>query len=252
MFSNSRCLSDRLNIYSLNEEKKMNRKTLVILAGVLMLTAIDHRVLRATDSRSQNSQGDGCGQRNGCRQANGASAYRSSTTHGGDPRPLPPTAKLEIVNVPMNYRDAGDFITVTIKYITDTAVGPASGVAAMALTGLNNVPINMPVRLAAKGVDPTVPVTRTTWTLTTPPGSQAKLKDPNAPKTEFTPDVVGTYKVDVVLANAAGSSPMESVKIYAGTFVGDNAKNCVPCHKNKVEEWSKTGHANIFRRKLIT
>ncbi len=165
------------------------------------------------------------------------------------PKPPAPTAKIDIVSVPMNYREAGDFITTTIKYITDTAVGPANAVVATALTGLNNVPINIPVRVAGLGVG-TAPVTRTTWTLTVPPGSQAKLKDAAAAKTEFTPDVVGTYKLDLVLANATGSSPMASVKIYAGTFVGDSAKNCVQCHKTKVDEWAKTGHANIFRQEL--
>jgi hypothetical protein len=88
-----------------------------------------------------------------------------------------------------------------------------------------------------------VPITRTTWTLTVPPGSQAKLKDPAAPKTEFTPDIVGTYKVDVVLANAAGASPMASVKINVGTLVGENEKNCKTCHPAQVTNYGQTVHA---------
>jgi hypothetical protein len=124
------------------------------------------------------------------------------------PRPLPPTARLVIEG-----------------------------------TGLTNVPVNTPVKLMAEGLDPKVPITRTTWTLTAPPGSQAKLKDPAALKTEFTPDIVGTYKVDVVPANAAGSGPMASVKIHAGTLVGDNEKNCKTCHPAQVTNYAQTVHA---------
>lgn len=124
------------------------------------------------------------------------------------PRPLPPTARLEIGG-----------------------------------NGLNNVPVNSVVQLISSGEDPKVPVTRTVWTLTAPPGSRARIKDPNADKTEFTPDVVGTYKIDVVLQNAAGSSRMASVKIHAGTLVGDPEKNCKTCHPAQTTDVTKTKHA---------
>jgi hypothetical protein len=110
-------------------------------------------------------------------------------------------------------------------------------------TGLHNVVIGTPVQLLSSGYDPRVPVTRTAWTLTVPPGSQAKLKEATAPKTEFTPDVVGIYKVDLILQNAAGASPMASVKISAGTIAGNNDKNCVTCHPAKVAGWLPTKHA---------
>jgi hypothetical protein len=68
------------------------------------------------------------------------------------------------------------------------------------------------------------------------------LKDPAAAQTEFTPDVVGTYKVDAVLANASGSSPMASIKITAGTLVGDNLKNCQTCHAAQTTGYANTVH----------
>jgi hypothetical protein len=137
-----------------------------------------------------------------------ASAPQIASAQGPTPAPVPPTAKLTI--------------------------GGA---------GLTNVPISSTVQLSSAGLDPKVPVTRTTWTLTVPPGSKAALKANNTPATEFTPDVVGTYKVDVVLTNAVGASPMASVKINAGTLVGENDKNCKTCHPAQATNFVQTVHA---------
>lgn len=164
-------------------------------------------------------------------------------------KPKPPVAVLEIVPVPANARDP-NAITTTIKYMTDTTVGPKTGVVALGTTGLTNVPLNVRVLLSARGADPTVPVTKTTWTLTVPQGSKAALSDAAAAMTSFIPDVVGVYKVDVVLANEGGSSPMASIKIHAGTFVGFTAGNCKQCHPKKAEEWAKTGHAKILTEEI--
>jgi len=122
---------------------------------------------------------------------------------------------------------------------------PKAPVAKLELggAGLTNVVVSTTVQLVSGGVDPTVPVTRTVWTLTAPPGSQAKIKEPNAAKTEFTPDMVGTYKIDVVVQNAVGASPMASIKINAGTLVGDNQKNCQTCHPAQTTGWMTTVHA---------
>lgn len=114
-------------------------------------------------------------------------------------------------------------------------------------TGLTNVPINMPVQLMSSGLDPKVPVTVTTWTLTVPAGSKVTLKpeERTQPKLTFTPDVVGRYKVDVVLSNASGNSPMASVQIFAGTIIGDNEKNCKTCHPSQTTLWTTTVHAKV-------
>jgi len=103
-------------------------------------------------------------------------------------KPKPPVAVLEIVPVPANAK-APNAITATIKYMTDTAVGPKTAAVALGTTGLTNVPLNVRVLLSSRSADPTVPVTKTTWTLTVPQGSKAALSDAAAPMTSFTPDV---------------------------------------------------------------
>ena len=67
---------------------------------------------------------------------------------------------------------------------------------------------------------------------------------------KFTPDVSGTYKVDLVLTNEAGASPMASLKIRAGEYIGVEDGNCARCHPQQTKEWSQTGHAVIFQREI--
>ena len=157
----------------------------------------------------------------------------------------PPAAKLEILAVPGNIKDA-NAITGTVKYLTDTVVGPKTATVALFSSGLPNVPISVPVHLSVTAADPASKVMTATWTLTAPEGSQAKIKDSKSPTvTEFTPDLVGAYKVDVVLENASGKGELDSVTLHAGTYVGETAGNCKQCHGDKVAEVAKTGHAAI-------
>ncbi len=163
-------------------------------------------------------------------------------------KPAPPAAVLEIVALPANPQIPGA-ITATMTYITDTVVGEKKATVAMGLTGLNNVPINVPVRVAVKPEDPKNPG-KPKWTLTAPNGSKAALKDAAAEKTEFTPDIVGWYKVDVALTNDGGTGESASVQIFAGTFVGVTAGQCETCHPTKTAEWAKTGHANNLKEEI--
>jgi hypothetical protein len=164
--------------------------------------------------------------------------------------PKPPVAVLKVVAVPGN-ASLPNPITATLKYITDTAVGEKSATAAMGTTGLSNVPINVPIRLAVSAADPKN-TGKPTWTLVNKPAdSKAAFKDPTAMVAEFTPDVVGKYQVSVALKNEAG---LTSTAVYAffnaGTFIGVDAGNCKQCHAGKVEEWAKTGHATMFKDQL--
>ena len=110
-----------------------------------------------------------------------------------------PPRKLEILAVPGNIENA-NAITGTVKYMTDTAVGPKTATVALFSSGLPNVPISVPVHLSVTPSDPASKVMTATWTLTAPDGSKAKIKDSKPlTVTEFTPDLVGAYKVDVVL-----------------------------------------------------
>ena len=62
------------------------------------------------------------------------------------PTAAPPAAKLEILAVPGNIKDA-NAITGTVKYMTDTTVGPKTATVALFSSGLPNVSISVPVHV---------------------------------------------------------------------------------------------------------
>ncbi len=160
------------------------------------------------------------------------------------PKAEPPTAVLSIVPVAANAQDPNVF-TATVKYITDTVVGPATVVQNLGDAGLTNHPVGVPVHVSVAPANPKDQVSKIAWTLTAPKDSKAAIKDPAAATTEFTPDIVGMYKVDATITNDAGSGS-DTVQIHAGTYAGNDATTCKQCHANKVEEWAKTGHAVIL------
>lgn len=156
------------------------------------------------------------------------------------PKPLPPTAVLNIVPVAAGVIDP-NVITATLGATTTLYFGA---------TGLQNSSLGVPVHLSASVADPKNPAKKFAWTLTKPSESKAALKDPAAQTTEFTPDVPGYYKVDVVASNDAGAGPMASVQIHIDTYVGVTNGNCKQCHPAKVAEWEKTAHATKLKREI--
>ncbi len=120
----------------------------------------------------------------------------------------------------------------------------------MGTTGLNNVSIGVPVTLQGSASDPKASVSKYAWTLTKPGGSKSVLTSNNEPTVKFTPDVSGVYKVDLVLSNDAGSSPVASVQIHAGEYIGTGVGNCFQCHSEKTQGWSETGHATKVTREI--
>ncbi len=156
-----------------------------------------------------------------------------------------PESLIQLVPVAANAAADPNVITATFQYVTSTVVGPAKATAAMGTTGLPNHPINVPMHIAIKA-DPKNPPTKVAWTLTSPPGSKAAIAKSDAAATEFTPDVSGVYRLQVALTDAKGTVVNDALQIYAGTYIGVNDGNCKQCHPQKVEEWSKTGHADIF------
>ncbi len=201
----------------------MNKKTLVIFAGIATFIALVAMIFAPAPQM----------------------AYAQNPT----PAPQPPVAVLKVVAVPANAALPGA-ITGTLTYITDTAVGAAKTTAAMGTTGLSNVPINVPVRLEVSAADPNN-TGKPTWALTKPSDSKAAIKDPAAMMTEFTPDVVGAYMVSVSLKNDAGAtSNTEYATFHAGTFIGESVGNCKNCHPEKAAEWAKTGHAMILTEEI--
>jgi hypothetical protein len=196
----------------------LNKKSLVILAGLLTITAF--LILISWSPATVMAQGP------------------TAT-------PQPPVAVLQVVGLPANAALPGA-ITATLSYITDTAVGAAKTTVAVGTTGLSNVPINVPVFLQVAAQDPKNSG-KPTWGLTKPADSKATITSTTAMAAKFTPDVVGAYMVSVSLKNDAGvTSNTEYTFFNAGTFIGVTNGNCKQCHPTQVAEWGKTGHADIF------
>jgi hypothetical protein len=199
-----------------------NRQTLVILAGLVLITVLF--IFISWNPATVIAQGP------------------SST-----PTPVPPVAKLIVVGVPANAALPGA-ITATLSYITATAVGAAKTTVALGTTGLSNVPINVPIVLQVAPGDPKNSG-KPTWTLAGKPiDSKATITTTTAMGAKFTPDVVGAYYVSVSLKNDAGQTSNTDYAFFnAGTYIGIDAGGCKTCHPAKVDEWTKTGHASIFK-----
>jgi len=152
-----------------------------------------------------------------------------------------PTAVINIVPVIAKLTDP-NAIVATLPG-TETKV-------AMGATGLRVVSVGVPVTLSASTAEKTGPARSYAWTLTAPTASKAKLSASDQPTVKFTPDVPGYYKVDLVVRNELGESPMASVQIRADTYIGVEPGGCQRCHPGEVEEWAKTGHGVIFKREI--
>ncbi|MBI5031763.1 MAG: hypothetical protein HZB51_14640 [Chloroflexi bacterium] len=198
----------------------MNRKTLVILAGAVMLIALFALMLAPVQQ---------------------VAAQGPATT------PVPPVAVLKVVAVP-GYVSDPNAITATVSYVTDSNISKAaSATAALYTSGLGNVPIKAPVVLQVSAKDPKNTGTAT-WSLTKPADSKATITGTLTGK--FTPDVPGAYMVSVQLRGANGNSNTEYAYFNAGTYIGATAGNCKQCHPKYAEEWAKTAHATLFSKEL--
>ncbi|NIO17424.1 MAG: hypothetical protein GTN70_10640 [Deltaproteobacteria bacterium] len=143
---------------------------------------------------------------------------------------------------------------VTMKVTVTTSSGPYHDEVEIhatlpwkVTTGVNNVPIGIPVLMHGGTVGGTQ--SSWDWTLTPASGSSATLDDGTLQNPTFTPDVDGTYTV-------AEANSGTSIDVYAGTWEGiitgqdsegrPEASNCIICHPTVVPDWAKTGHAVIF------
>jgi mono/diheme cytochrome c family protein len=160
-------------------------------------------------------------------------------------------AHLEILAIPGNAAGPNP-ITATITYISDTVAGPAKSTVALYTSGLDNVPIKVPVKLQVSAADPKNTGTPA-WTLTKPGDSKSTVitTTKDGMVAMFTPDVVGAYQVGVTLRNAAGLTSAGQYAFFnAGTYIGATAGKCVTCHSTYAAEWAKTPHATLFSREL--
>ena len=157
------------------------------------------------------------------------------------------------------FGDDGNVYYDVVKIQAQDALKDVVKYAPRESTGLNNVPVGMPVLLSA----PTNTFTGYSWTISSQPGT-AVLVDSTTRNPYFVPDVPGTYVIDE--ANGPGS-----ITIYAGTWrgaisgiagVGLTGNNipkgdeaCTGCHApgtsiDKFTPWAKTGHAKRFSEAL--
>ena len=152
-----------------------------------------------------------------------------------------PTAEIEIVAVTAKATDPN---------VLQGTLDDGKTKVQFGTTGLDNVSIGVPVTLQGVATDPKLAISKYAWILTAPSASQAKLSAADSAVVKFTPDVSGIYKADLVLTNEAGDSPMASVQIHAGEYIGTGAGNCFQCHPQKTQEWSQTNHASMFTREV--
>jgi hypothetical protein len=120
-----------------------------------------------------------------------------------------------------------------------------------AYNGLLNVGVQTQMYL--KGTLVGGKLTNPTWTLTqVPTGSAATITktvtvDSATQVAVFTPDVIGTFKVEFADGGKSATVTINSAT-YVGAFAGDG--NCVLCHSSQADEWKKTGHFSLFEDAL--
>ncbi|MGM0576123.1 MAG: carboxypeptidase regulatory-like domain-containing protein, partial [Myxococcota bacterium] len=113
-------------------------------------------------------------------------------------------------------------------------------------TGLNNVPLNVPVVLHAPEA------ASYAWSVLDPNDDPVSLDDETSRHPVFYPNVVGEYLVEV---NG------ESFSLYAGEWEGvidgldengrPTSSSCSGCH-SQFDDWKETGHAEIFTDNINT
>ena len=187
--------------------------------------------------------------------------------------PINPMALENAEEVPLKF----SVTTTSGTYSVDVAV--AAGLPWVVNTGLNTVPVNVPVLLYAKcgdernettGEFECVDQTIFDWSITDAPGgSAAELTEPETQTPWFTPDRVGTYSlqesvsgntVDVHVGRYHGViDPLltaDSVEFGDGRPVAD--ENCTSCHyeggpaPDQFTTWRQTGHAEAFSQGIST
>jgi FlgD Ig-like domain len=105
-------------------------------------------------------------------------------------------------------------------------------------------------------------VTTWTWVLTPAAGSSATLDSGlgHAATNSFTPDVIGSYTVQITADAGANGSKVSTATVFVSTYVGNQADpTAAPgcfCHVNGAvtgnvdyfKKWSKTPHATMMER----
>jgi hypothetical protein len=147
-----------------------------------------------------------------------------------------------------------EIVAVNARLINEGVVDTT--VVTTTTTGLNVVPVGLPVYVAASegfkgyGVE-TAPSliegTNFDWSVTGPAGTTADIADAAQVGKQFTPDLEGDYVVTLVLTHADGDTTLNQT-ITASKFVGHD--RCAQCHSSVKDSWAETGHAKMLQRGL--
>ena len=155
----------------------------------------------------------------------------------------------------MEEAEAATF-TVTVTTSSGTysdTVNVTADLPYMINTGIQNVPIGLPVLLHGKTQD------AYSWAITPPSGSGAALDDSSVQNPDFTPDVAGKYTLTETNSGA-------TLEVYAGTWTGvitgQDASGqpvadaaCTMCHNGSIAPdsftpWAASGHAEILTQNI--
>ncbi|MGE5351003.1 MAG: cytochrome c3 family protein [Acidobacteriota bacterium] len=144
--------------------------------------------------------------------------------------------------------------TVKIKRyaMSTTELGTAPAGTFRVYGGLRTVAKGQTIYLKA---DTTGTVASVAWSFVEKPqGSNAAFTSTAGKPTTFAPDLTGRY---IIKVEGAGKSDLDTffVSTYLGTFytrpMNDGSGNvevgCGVCHKDKYDNWQKTGHAMHFK-----
>jgi hypothetical protein len=168
---------------------------------------------------------------------------------------------------PFQLEEAGDIsliVTVTTSsgtYTDDVAIGTV--LPWKSNTGLQNVPVGIPVLLHGKDLGDGAVYD---WALTRPASSTAALVDATEQNPYFTPDRAGRYTVTVTDTTKSPAAVV-TIDIDAGNWVGaisgqdangrPESTACTGCHReggiapDKFTPWKASGHAEIFTQNFV-
>lgn len=166
-----------------------------------------------------------------------------------------PLQRFQVLPInPLALEEAGH---VQLMCTVQTSSGPYTGTIdvhttlpfANVSTGLFNQPGALPIMLQAPDQDAAYD-----WAIVdAPTGSNAALDDDTAQFPAFTPDMNGEYEIEYY--NEAEDST-DSFTVYVGNWQGaiDTGASiggrpvatCAQCHEDQADDWSESGHAEIF------
>jgi len=123
--------------------------------------------------------------------------------------------------------------------------------------GIATVAVGQVVYLGVETGDEDLDIEKYQWSLDAPENSGSKLSDATIANPILIPGQVGQYNIKLTVTTKKGISIAAALWITAGNFVGNgavvdmnNKAQCIHCHREKVEAWKTTAHADAFNRAI--